>query len=101
MRLLSAALLDDAVCRSLDVLIQSYGPDGIGYDVAGYRVLDVGDGSADVGLEGGIFKCPVAGRVESAVLEHEVAGIAQRLFSGDMAVDQPEVAGVPSEIFPV
>ena len=54
-------------------------------------VLDVGDGTADVGLQGAVLEGTVARRVEGTVLQHQVVGIAQRLFTGDVAIDQAQV----------
>ena len=53
--------------------------------------------SAYVSLHGRILERAVTFGVERAVLEHEVLGVAERLFARYMAVDESQSARVPSE----
>lgn len=83
------------------MLINSDAPDTVGNDVAGGWVLDVFDVAADVGLNGGILEHAVAGGIEAAVLQHQAVGVAEQLLSGQAAVHQTHVLGVPGQIFAV
>lgn len=53
---------DFAVGGSLDVLVNGYGAVLVGYDTSRHRVLDVGYGTADVGIQRAVFKGTVAVR---------------------------------------
>ena len=72
---------DFAVGRSLDVLVNGYGAVLVGYDTSRHRVLDVGYGTADVGIQRAVFKGTVAVRSERTVFQHQVVRIAKRLLA--------------------
>ena len=95
------ARFDEAVGRRLDIVVDGDGADAVCHDVSGRGVLDVGDGSTDVGLQGAVLEGAVARGVEGAVLQYQVVGVAQGLFAGDVAVDEAEVLRVPAEVFAV
>ena len=99
--LVAVALLDDAIGRRQDVLVDGDGTDAVGRDVAGRGVLDVRDAAAYVGLQGGIFERTIARGVERAVFQHEAVRVAQGLFAGDVAVHQAQVARMPAQVFAV
>ena len=92
---------DDTIVGLPDVLVNSNRPDGVCLDMPAGRILDVLNVSADVGLDGCVLKNTVAGLVEAAVLEDEVLGVAQQLLANQVAVDQPDVLGVPAKILSV
>ena len=95
------SFLNDAVGWSLNVLIYGHRAYMVSHDAARHGVLNVGNATAYVGVQSGILESAVAGRVESAVLQHEVVSVAEGLLARDMAIDQTEVAGVPAEILPI
>ena len=100
-RLLLSSGADDAVGRCLDVLVKGDGADGVRFDKSRCGVLDVRDASADVRFQRGIFKGAVAGRVEGAVFQYQVVCVAEGLLAGDVAVDEAQVAGMPTEVLAV
>lgn len=99
--LVSASDRNLAVGRSRYVLVYGDRAYLICHDAARCRILDVGDASSYVGLQRAVFKGAVAVGSEGAVFQHEVMGIAQRLLTRDVAIDETQVARVPSEILAV
>ena len=85
-----------AVGRAFDVLVEDDFPKAVGDDESAGGVFDTLDGAADVGVDGGVFEGAVGLFVEGAIFEHEVMGVTERLLAADVAVDQPQVLGVPS-----
>jgi len=94
-------LLYDAVGRLAYELVDGHAANAVGCDVSGERVLDVGDVSSYVGNDVAVFKHSVAVLVEGAVLQHQVVGIAQQLFSSEVAVDEVHVFRVPCQVLSV
>ena len=84
-----------AVVRLPDVLVDGDGADAVSHDMPAGRIFDVLDMPADVGLDGGVFEHTVAGRVEGAVLQLQMMGVAEQLFACEVAVDEPHMLGVP------
>ena len=74
-----------AVGRLLDVLVNGDAADVVGDDGACAGIFDfcyrADDGCVDVG----ILEDAVAVSTESAVLKHQLLGIAQRLLTSDVA----------------
>lgn len=65
-----------AVSGTFDVLVDDYFADGIGCNASCSRILYAADVPLDVSLDGGVLEGAVAGRVEGAVFEYEVVGVA-------------------------
>ena len=84
-----------------DVCIDGDGTDAVGYDVTAGGVLDVFDMSTYVGMNSRVLEDTVASLVEGTILQHEVVGIAQQLFTRQVAVDQTDILRVPGEIFAI
>ena len=96
-----SSLAYDAVGRLAYVFVDGHRADAVCNDEARRGVLYVFDVSLYVGMYGGIFESAVACGVERAVLKHQVLGIAQRLFACYVAVYEPQILRVPSQILAV
>ena len=103
-RFLRLCLSDNnlAVGGLLDVLINGDAPDGIGRDAPADGVLDLGDGTADRGVDiAAILESTVASGVEGAVLEGEAIDVAEGLLAGDMTAHETQVLGVPTDVLAI
>jgi hypothetical protein len=85
-RLLVVSGDDLAVGGTFYVLVDDYFSYAVCHDGAAGRILHAFYMSFDVCLHRGIFESTVAFRVEGAVLENQVMGIAKGLFTPDVAV---------------
>ena len=87
-------LTDDdlTIGRTFDVVVENDLVNAICDDDAAGGILDAADAASDVGFDSRVFKCPVASRVEGAVLQNQVVGITEGLLATDVAVDKPQVS---------
>ena len=95
------AFLNHAVIGLLDILVDRDGPDLVGDDMPGDRVLDVRNAPFDVSLYGAVLESTVAFLVEGTVLQDEIRGIAKRLLPTDMAVNESDIVGVPCQVLSI
>ena len=89
------------VGRCLDVFVEDDVAVAFGDDTSGRGIFHAAYRSVDGGPYAAVLESSVAFRAESTILKHQIAGIAERLFSRDVAVHQTQVARVPSQVFAV
>ena len=68
-------------------------------DGAGEGIFDISDLADDGGTDGRILKRQVGIGCERAVLQHQILAVAEGLRAGYTTTHEPEVLGVPTEVF--
>lgn len=101
MMLAESSLGDYAVMRMRELVVRD-APDLVSGDDSGDRILDLGDGPDNAGVDvDAILEGAVACLVECAILQDDTVHVAQRLLSGDVAAYQTHVLGMPAKILSV
>ena len=90
-----------AVGGSLDILVENNLPIALGSDTTRSRILHSAYCAFDGRLHRTILESPVAVGTESTVLQHKVVGIAERLLAGNVAIHQPKVMRMPTQVFTI
>ena len=82
----------------LDILVKDNLSVALGGDTTCSRILYSAYRTFDGGLHRTVLESPVTVGAERASLQHEVVGIAERLFAGNVTVHQPEIVRMPASI---
>ena len=92
---------DFAVCWCFDVIINDDFSNTVDGDGACSWIFYADDVSFYIALHTAIFEREVSILSESAVFEHEVFAIAERLCASDVAAHEAQIARVPCEVFSI
>lgn len=83
-------------------LVISNRPNSVGHYTARNWVLDIGDSTPYVGVDiGAVFKSTVASGIESAIFEHDIVHITQRLLATDVTTHKFDIGRMPRKVFAI